>query len=471
MVGEAAHLECFKAYDVRGRVPDQLNEQMAELIGMAYAAFINPSRVAVGHDVRLTSPSLSQALSRGLQKMGVDVIDIGLVGTEEVYFATFSLDLDGGVMVTASHNPKDYNGLKFTREEARPISADTGLLDIERAVVGALSELAQGMPVSLAAAASGAGHIEQVDNRAAYVRHLLGYVDIGKLRPLKIVVNAGNGGAGAIIDLLEPLLPFEFVRIHHEPDGSFPNGVPNPLLPENRAATAEAVVAEKADLGVAWDGDFDRCFFFDEAGEFVEGYYLVGLLAQQALKRHPGGSIVHDPRLVWNTLEMVAEAGGTPVLCKSGHAFIKEKMRSVDAAYGGEMSAHQYFKEFSYCDSGMIPWLQVAERLCVEGRPLSSLVGQMIERFPVSGEINLTLADPAAALAAVKEAYSGGAVSVDETDGLSVEYPRWRFNVRMSNTEPVVRVNVETRGDAVLLTGKTTEVLDVLRKAGTGAAQ
>jgi phosphomannomutase/phosphomannomutase/phosphoglucomutase len=270
------------------------------------------------------------------------------------------------------------------------------------------------------------------------------------------------------VDRLEERLPFEFIKVHHNPDGSFPNGVPNPLLPENRAVTSEAVVAHGADLGVAWDGDFDRCFFFDERGEFVEGYYLVGLLAQKALRRHPGAKIVHDPRLVWNTLEMVQEAGGIPVLCKSGHAFIKEKMRAVDAAYGGEMSAHQYFKEFAYCDSGMIPWLQVAEALSQERRPLSAMVDERIARYPVSGEINLTLADPAGALAAAKREYSAGAVSVDETDGLSVEFSRWRFNVRMSNTEPVVRVNVETRADKVLLQEKTEELLQFLGAAGGG---
>jgi phosphomannomutase len=461
MVTETTHLESFKAYDVRGRVPDQLNEAMAEYIGVAYARFIGASRVVVGHDIRLSSLALSEALCRGLQSAGVHVVDIGLVGTEEVYYATFALGLDGGVMVTASHNPKDYNGMKFTRELARPISADTGLLDIEQAVIGMLAVGAAGAPVSQTRGTS-----QSLDNRASYVEHLLSYIDMDKLRPLKIVVNAGNGGAGAVIDLLEGRLPFEFIKVHHEPDGTFPNGVPNPLLTENRAATAGAVVSAGADMGIAWDGDFDRCFFFDERGEFVEGYYLVGLLAQRALKRHPGGKIIHDPRLVWNTLEMVAEAGGVPVLSKSGHAFIKEKMRSVDAAYGGEMSAHHYFKEFSYCDSGMIPWLQIAETVCSVGRPLSALVDERIARFPVSGEINLTLGDPAAALAAIKATYAGGALSVDETDGLSLEFDRWRFNVRMSNTEPVVRLNVETRADRQLLGQKTTEVVETLRAAG-----
>ena len=459
-------LKAFKAYDVRGRVPDELNEEMAEMIGLAYADLVQPSRVAVGHDVRLTSTDLAAALCRGLTAAGVDVVDIGLVGTEETYFATFSLGLDGGIMVTASHNPRDYNGMKFTRDKARPISADTGLLDMDAMVRCALRARDAGETPPWAPRTGTPGAIQQADTRPAYIEHLLTYIDEARLRPLKVVVNAGNGGAGPVIDLLESRLPLHFVKVNHEPDGTFPHGVPNPLLPENRAATAEVVVAEKADLGIAWDGDFDRCFFFDERGEFIEGYYLVGLLAERALLRHPGASIIHDPRLVWNTKEIVEAAGGKPVVCKSGHAFIKEKMRQVDAAYGGEMSAHHYFREFSYCDSGMIPWLQVVEALSASGRPLSALVGERIERYPVSGEINLTISDPPRALAALKQRYTADALSHDEIDGLSVEFSDWRFNVRMSNTEPVVRVNVEARGDAALLAEKTADVLDFVRSAG-----
>ena len=466
MAHDGAHLECFKAYDVRGRVPDQLNEEMAELIGRAYAALVGARKVVVGHDVRLTSPALTEALCRGLTGSGVDVVDIGLVGTEEVYFATFFLGLDGGVMVTASHNPRDYNGMKFTRAQARPISADTGLLDMEAMVASALGRAAEGASAPSGRGATRPGAVTQVDVRSRYVEHLLSYVDETKLRPLKVVVNAGNGGAGPIVDLLEQSLPLDFVKINHRPDGSFPLGVPNPLLPENRALTAEAVVAEKADLGIAWDGDFDRCFFFDERGEFVEGYYLVGLLAQRALRHHPGAAIVHDPRLVWNTRDLVEAAGGRAVVSKSGHAFIKEKMRAVDAAYGGEMSAHHYFREFSYCDSGMIPWLQMVEALSEEGRSLSALMEERIARYPVSGEINLTITDPARALALVRDKYEPGALAVDETDGLSIDYPTWRFNVRPSNTEPVVRLNVETRADRDLLELKTRELLDVLESAG-----
>jgi phosphomannomutase len=462
-----SHLTSFKAYDVRGEVPEDLDAGLVELIGWSYAQLIRPKRVAVGHDVRLTGPELTEALCRGLTRSGVDVVDIGLVGTEEVYYATFSLDLDGGVMVTASHNPAGYNGLKFTRDKARPISADTGLLDMERMVLGALD--AQAGDVDAAGSETvppdgpSRGTITSMDSRPRYVEHLLTYVDREVLRPLKIVVNAGNGGAGPVIDLLEASLPFHFVKLNHTPDGTFPAGVPNPMLPENRAITAEAVRQEGADLGIAWDGDFDRCFFFDERGVFIEGYYLVGLLAQQALRRHPGAKIIHDPRLVWNTEEMVREAGGIPVLCKSGHAFIKEKMRAVDAVYGGEMSAHHYFKEFSYCDSGMIPWLQVAEAMSVQGRPLSEMVEERIARYPVSGEINIALTDPARSLEIIRRRYEADALSLDETDGLSFEFSQWRFNVRMSNTEPVVRVNVESRGDLELMNSKTQEIMDALR--------
>jgi phosphomannomutase len=368
-------------------------------------------------------------------------------------------------MVTASHNPRDYNGMKLTRDRARPISADTGLLDMEKAVMEALR--ADGNVHTGPHPRSGGprGTIARADTRPSYVEHLLTYVDVAGLRPLRVVVNPGNGGAGPVLELLERSLPFEFIKLNQTPDGSFPAGVPNPMLSENRAVTAQAVVAEGADLGIAWDGDFDRCFFFDERGEFVEGYYLVGLLAERALKRHPGALIIHDPRLVWNTEEIVRAAGGVPVVSKSGHAFIKEKMRAVDAVYGGEMSAHHYFKEFSYCDSGMIPWLQVADVMSEQKRPLSEMVEERIARYPVSGEINLTLDDQSGALAATRERYASDALGVDELDGLSVEFPAWRFNARMSNTEPVVRVNVETRGDRDLLRAKTQELLDTLERA------
>jgi phosphomannomutase len=445
----------FKAYDIRGRVPDEVDADLGRKLGRALARFLEPHRIAVGHDVRLSSPELAAAVTRGLVESGVDVLDIGRAGTEQVYFATFHEGLDGGVMVTASHNPKDYNGFKLVRERARPISSDTGLKELERLVRE--DDLSP---------RGGAGQRSALDLTQQYVQHLLTYVAPKKLAALRVVTNAGNGGAGAVIDALEPHLPLTFVKLLHEPDGRFPHGVPNPLLPENRALTAEAVRREKADLGIAWDGDFDRCFFYDERGEFIEGYYIVGLLAAAALAQRPGGRIVHDPRLTWNTIEIVREAGGTPVQSKSGHAFIKEVMRREDAIYGGEMSAHHYFREFAYCDSGMIAWLLLVQLLSTTKQPLSSLVAARMERYPASGEINRTLADSGAALAALRQRYGPAALAVDETDGVSFELTDWRFNVRLSNTEPLVRLNVESRGDRALMQAKTQEVLQVLESAG-----
>jgi len=448
-------MQCFKAYDIRGRLPDDLNPDIARRIGRAYAAIVKPRDVVVGRDVRLSSPELAEALIDGLMAGGADVIDIGLGGTELVYFATSHLGAAGGIMVTASHNPPDWNGMKLVREQSRPISGDTGLKDIE-----ALAE-SGGFP-----AAGRAGTRREQDVYDAYVEHLSTYVDVAALKPLKIVVNPGNGGAGIAIDRMEPGLPFEFIKVNHEPDGTFPHGVPNPLLPENRAATAEAVKAHGADFGVAWDGDFDRCFLFDEHGGFIEGYYIVGLLAEAFLVRHPGAKIVHDPRLTWNTIDIVTRAGGVPVMSKTGHAFIKERMRLEDAVYGGEMSAHHYFRDFAYCDSGMIPWLLVAELVSKSGRSLSELVGERMAAFPASGEINRKLDDPPAVLAAVQAKYAGEAVVVDHTDGLSMEFPDWRFNLRASNTEPLVRLNVESRGDAPLMEQKTAELLALLDGMG-----
>lgn len=454
-------LAAFKAYDVRGRLPDELNERLAERIGRAYATIVQPARVVVGWDVRLSGPALVAALTEGLTASGVDVQQIGLCGTEEVYFATAHLGADGGIMVTASHNPKDYNGMKMVRSGARPISADSGLLQIEECVrSGHFAER------------GGRGRVEQVSVRQAYIEHLRGYVRREALRPLKIVTNAGNGCAGPVLDALAAHLPFDFVRLQHEPDGAFPAGVPNPLLEQNRAVTADAVRAHGADLGVAWDGDFDRCFLFDEQGGFIEGYYIVGLLAQMALRDAPGGKVIFDPRLTWNTLDLVGAAGGTAVLSRSGHAFIKEKMRAVDAVYGGEMSAHHYFRRFFYCDSGMIPWLLVAQAVSEHG-PLSALVGERMRRFPASGEINRRLRAPEQALAAVVAHYQGSqqpgqAATVDRTDGISFEFPHWRFNLRLSNTEPLVRLNVESRADATLMQQKTAEVLALLDRFAVG---
>ncbi|MEL0087546.1 MAG: phosphomannomutase [Halieaceae bacterium] len=441
-------ITCFKAYDVRGRVPDQLNEDIAKRIGRAYATVINPGSVVVGHDIRLTSPSLKAALIEGLCEQGVDVLDIGLCGTEEIYFATTHLKTGGGIVVTASHNPKDYNGMKFVREESRPISGESGLAEIQ-----ALAEADDFAP------AAEPGSVKTVSTLDAYVDHLLSYVDVSALKPLHIVCNAGNGGAGRVIDALEGKLPVRFTKVHHEADGEFPHGVPNPLLLENREATAAVVRAEKADMGIAWDGDFDRCFFFTASGEFVEGYYIVGLLADAFLAKYGPQRIVHDPRLTWNTRSIAEAAGGEAVQSKTGHAFIKERMREVDAIYGGEMSAHHYFRDFAYCDSGMIPWLLVAGLLSTRESGLAELVSERAAAFPCSGEINREIADPKALISAAETHYGANATCVEHLDGLSVEMDDWRFNLRMSNTEPVVRLNVESRGDEGLMRQKTEELL------------
>jgi phosphomannomutase len=453
-------ISCFKAYDLRGRIPSELNDDVAYRVARGYAQFLTPRRVVVGRDIRLSSTELADAVCRGLTDSGVDVDDIGVCGTEGVYFATFNnAAADGGIMITASHNPPDYNGMKFVREQSKPISGDNGLQDIR-----GFAERGE-FP-----APSRAGVRRPIDVQAAYVAHLLSYVDAGKLKPLKIVVNAGNGGAGLIIDALEPHLPFKFIKIHHEPDGHFPNGIPNPMLEENRAPTVAAIRRHGADLGLAWDGDYDRCFFFDEHGAFIEGYYIVGLLASVLLRGSAGGKVVHDPRLTWNTLEVVKASGGVAVLSKSGHAFIKQRMREVDGVYGGEMSAHHYFKRFAYCDSGMIPWLIVAQILCESGQSLSSLVGERIGLFPVSGELNYRVPDARATLAAIEARYAPQARAVDRTDGVSFEFADWRFNLRSSNTEPLIRLNVEARGSVKLMQAKTEELLDLLKTQGAVAA-
>ena len=447
-------LPAFKAYDIRGRVPDELNPDLAYRLGIAYAELFQPKRVALGRDIRHSSLPLLQALAQGFVARGVEVLDLGLGGTEEVYWAAQQPGVDGGIMVTASHNPMDYNGMKLVRGGAVPVSGDSGLRELEARVAA-----------STAVAPEGAPPMTATDFRPAYVRHLLGYVAGQSLKPLKIVVNAGNGTAGLVIDALAPQLPFEFIRVHHEPDGDFPNGIPNPLLPEMRQDTVDAVRAHGADFGVAWDGDFDRCFLFDEHGGFIEGYYIVGLLAEAMLQREPGAKVIHDPRLTWNTVEMVRAAGGVPVQSKTGHAFIKERMRAENAIYGGEMSAHHYFRDFAYCDNGHIPWLLVAALVSASGRPLSQLVEARMRAYPASGEINRKVASVPAVIAAIEAAYAPRAVVVDRTDGLSCEYADWRFNLRGSNTEPVLRLNVESKGDAGLMQRQTDALLDAIATA------
>jgi len=455
----SAEIKGFKAYDLRGRIPDELNEDVAYRVGRGTAQFLNPKRIVVGRDIRLSSAALTDALCRGLTDAGVDVDDIGVCGTEGVYFACFDGGYDGGIMVTASHNPSDYNGMKFVRESSKPISGDNGLQDIK-----GFAERAD-FPEP-----PRRGERRSVDVNSVYIAHLLSYVDVAKLKPLKIVVNAGNGGAGLIVDRLEPHLPFRFIKVQHEPDGHFPNGIPNPMLEENRAPTIAAIRASGADFGIAWDGDFDRCFLFDEHGGFIEGYYIVGLLASVLLRGETGGKVVHDPRLTWNTIEVVAAHGGSAVLSKSGHAFIKQRMREVDGIYGGEMSAHHYFRRFAYCDSGMIPWLIVAQLLSETGSSLSTLVGERMRRFPVSGELNYRVPDAKAAIATIEARYGATALATDRTDGISFEFPDWRFNLRSSNTEPLLRLNVETRGSESLLHAKTEELLGLLKAQGAVAA-
>ncbi|MFV5454946.1 phosphomannomutase CpsG [Acinetobacter towneri] len=434
-------LTCFKAYDIRGKLGTELNEEIAYKIGRAYGQIYQPKTVAIGCDIRLSSEGLKQATIRGLNDAGVNVLDLGMTGTEEVYFAAFHLDVQGGIEVTASHNPMDYNGMKLVRENARPISADTGLKDIQ-----ALAESGEFTPVEHK------GSTQSYNILPEFIEHLMTYIEPSKIRPMKLVMNAGNGAAGHVVDAIEEKfkalnIPVEFVKIHNDADGTFPNGIPNPILVENRDSTRNAVLEYQADMGIAWDGDFDRCFLFDEKGQFIEGYYIVGLLAQAFLLKQAGEKIVHDPRLVWNTFDVITQYQGEAIQSKSGHAFIKDVMREHNAVYGGEMSAHHYFRDFAYCDSGMIPWLLVVSVLSETGQSLSSLVEEMIAKFPCSGEINFKVADTQATIQKIFEHYASQNPAIDQTDGVSLDFGAWRFNVRASNTEPLLRLNIESRRD------------------------
>ena len=451
-------ITCFKAYDVRGQLGTELNEDISYRIGRAFGQFLKPQNIVVGGDIRLTSESLKAALTEGLRDSGVNVTDIGMTGTEEIYFATSYLNMDGGVEVTASHNPMDYNGMKLVREQSKPISGDTGLKDIQR-----LAEENNFPPVGKR------GGLTRTSVMEAYVDHMMSYIEPSQITPLTLVVNAGNGSAGPVVDALEQKfndlnIPITLIKIHHDPDGTFPNGIPNPLLVENRQDTRDAVLQHGADMGIAWDGDFDRCFLFDENGDFIEGYYIVGMLAEAFLQKNSGATVIHDPRVTWNTIDLAEATGGTAVQSKTGHAFMKERMRAEDAIYGGEMSAHHYFRDFAYCDSGMIPWLLVSEMLCVKKMKLSEMVSERIRKFPSSGEINSKITDPKGAIDRVLNAFKGEAENIDYTDGISVECADWRFNLRSSNTEPVVRLNVESRGNEVLTEQKTQEILTLLRQ-------
>ncbi|CAH0648842.1 MULTISPECIES: phosphomannomutase [Pseudomonas] len=444
---------CFKAYDIRGQVPADLNDDVAYRIGRALVAQLGGRTYVVGRDMRLESPGLSLALIKGLTEAGADVIDIGLCGTEEVYFATSHHQADGGVMITASHNPKGYNGMKLVREQSRPISGDTGLNDIrQRVEAGDLGEHA-----------ATAGTVREAFDKTAYIDHLLTYVNVASLKPLKVLADPGNGAVGPVIELLKARLPLDITIINGEPDGNFPNGIPNPLLPENRDLTRQAVLDTQAAMGIAFDGDFDRCFFFDDKGRFIEGYYVVGLLAEMLLAKHPGSKVIHDPRLTWNTIEQVEAAGGVAIQSKTGHAFIKERMRAEDAVYGGEMSAHHYFRDFAYCDSGNIPWLLVAELMSVTGKTLAQLVDERIAKFPCSGEINYEVADVKGTIEKILAYYLPNNPTVDRTDGISVEFANWRFSLRGSNTEPLLRLNVESRGDGALVNEQVSRIAALIR--------
>ena len=447
-----SEISCFKAYDVRGRIPTELNQEVAFKIGVAVASYFSTQSVVIGYDVRPSSLEILDALAKGIQSQQSEVMSIGLCGTEEIYFATNYLDSDAGVMITASHNPADYNGLKIVGAGAKPVSMDSGL--------GEIKSIAESVSYDDSIDLK----LKEINIRDQYLDKILSFVNTESIKPLHVVTNAGNGCAGPVINALESRLPITFTKIQNEPDGLFPNGIPNPLLVENRQVTSKAVIEHEADLGIAWDGDFDRCFFFDANGQFIENYYLIGLLSEQLLKANPNDHIVHDPRLVWNTIEEVIRANGTPKQSKAGHSFIKEIMRANRAVYGGEMSGHHYFRDFYYSDSGMIPWLLLLEKISHSGQTLTDLVSERIERFPVSGEINTEVKSPKVLLEKIKEHYLPFDPIIDDIDGYSFEFPDWRFNLRMSNTEPLVRLNVESRANKTLMQKKTEEILKLINR-------
>ena len=470
-------ISSFKAYDIRGELGVSLDEDIAYRIGRAFALILyqrysaadsstelknlKPA-IVIGSDIRHSSEQLKQATIAGIIDAGVDVIDLGMSGTEEVYFATSQYQALGGIEVTASHNPINYNGLKLVKEHSKPISADDGLAEIQ-----ALAESGQFN------ATNSLGKLQLLDDKSAYINHVISFIDTDKLTPLKLVINSGNGSAGPVVDLLIDKLaqagaPIEVIKLHHTPDGSFPNGIPNPMIEANRVATQQAVLENKADLGIAFDGDFDRCFLFDESGEFVDGSYVVGMLAQAFLNKYPNESIVYDPRVIYNTEAVIEEHNGKAVISKSGHSFIKQVMRESGAVYGGEMSAHHYFRDFFYCDSGMIPWLLTIELLSITGKTLSELVTGYIKAYPSSGELNfrLTTNDAPTIISAIEDKFSVENPRKSTLDGLSLNFGEWRFNLRASNTEPLIRLNIETRGDEQLLANKVREIEQWLTAQG-----
>jgi phosphomannomutase len=443
-----ARMSPFKRYDIRGRLGIDLDEAIAHQIARAFATVTGAGAIVLAQDCRESSPALAHAVAAGLMAQGARVLDLGLAGTEEMYFATAQLGAVGGIMVTASHNPRDYNGMKLVGPGAVPLS------DEVFARVKALTDQ------DFDRLPGGSRH-DAGATRAAYVAHVAGLV--GPVGPLRVLVNAGNGAAGPTLDALAEGMAargaqLDLVRMHHAPDGSFPNGIPNPLLAENRPQTEAAVRAAGVDMGVAFDGDFDRCFLFDDTGRFLDGEHVVALLARAQLALHPGAAIVHDPRVLWAVQDTVARARGRSVLAPTGHVFLKAAMRREAAVYGGEMSAHHYFRDFMCCDSGMIPWLLVAGLMSVSGESLADMVGALRRDFPSSGEINFTVPDTAAMVDRVRAALGPQARAEDWTDGLSLDFGDWRLNLRASNTEPLLRLNVEARGDAGLVAQGVTRV-------------
>ena len=442
-------ISSFKAYDIRGQLPHEINSEIAYRVGNATAEYLSAKKMILGRDIRASSKELSESMASGLMDAGVDVIDIGECGTENVYYATGELKSCGGIMVTASHNPSDYNGFKIVSENAKPISSKTGLLDIRKLAESDKRLISESR-----------GNLEKRDFNQSYVKKILSFIDSDSINKLKVVMNPGNGGAGVYAELISKNMPIEIIKLNFDPDSSFPNGIPNPMLEENRASTSQAVIDNKADLGIAWDGDFDRCFFFDEKGNFIEGYYLVGLLAKSFLIKNRNERVIYDPRLTWNTIDVVERYGGDAIQCQSGHSFIKKSMRDNDAVYGGEMSAHHYFRDFYYCDSGMIPWLLILEMISKEKMPLSQMIQKYREKYPVSGEINLKVSNTKTIIDSIKEYYLDDALGVDETDGVGMEFEKWRFNLRASNTEPLIRLNVESNRNESLMNEKTRELVD-----------
>ena len=442
-------ISSFKAYDIRGKLPHEINSEIAYRVGNAAAKYLSAKKMVLGRDIRASSNELSESMALGLMDAGVDVIDIGECGTENVYYATGELKSCGGIMVTASHNPSDYNGFKIVGDNAKPISSETGLVDIRK-----LAESDQRL------ISEKKGNLEYRDLNQSYVKKIISFIDSDSLDKLKVVMNPGNGGAGVYAELISKNMPIEVIKLNFDPDSSFPNGIPNPMIKENRVSTSQAVIDNEADVGIAWDGDFDRCFFFDEKGNFIEGYYLVGLLAKSFLNKNCNEKVIYDPRLTWNTIDVVQRYGGDAIQCQSGHSFIKKSMRDNDAVYGGEMSAHHYFRDFYYCDSGMIPWLLILEMISIEKMPLSQMIQKYRDRFPVSGEINLKVNNTKKIIELIKEYYLDDATGVDETDGVGMEFEKWRFNLRASNTEPLIRLNVESYNNESLMNEKTKELVD-----------